>query len=477
VTVQLPIYNERHVVTRLIDSVCRQDYPRELLEVQVLDDSTDETSRVAQERTRFWRDRGVLVSHLRRGNRAGFKAGALACGLEQASGEFILILDADFVAPPTLVRRLLAPFVDPEVGMVQGRWDHLNEADNRLTRVQALLLDGHFFFEHGGRYASGCFFNFNGTAGMWRRASIEDAGGWHTDTLTEDLDLSYRAQMRGWRFVFLEDVGVPAELPAEVGAFEMQQKRWAQGGIQTARKTLPRLLRGDWPLRIKMEAVIHLCGHLAHPLTLMLGLLIYPSALARRALGLENFLTLDLVVFLSATVPFLVFYSAAGRKRDRPWRRVIPGVLATLAVGIGLTVSVSRAVFRGLLGFTDPFVRTPKKGRSSASGYGMECRTEETLARLALGGVLMVLVGASIAQGFYGSIPFLLLFASGYLGLGITGLRSGGTKVARAAFQSFPEKREIGGHPDEEPHPGRVGPDSGLQVQRNAPVRQEYEAA
>jgi len=278
VTVQLPVYNERDVVERLIDAACGMDYPRDRLEVQVLDDSTDDTVAAAAARVEVWQSRGVRVSHLRRDVRTGFKAGALAFGAAQARGDLLLVLDADFVAPPGLVHDLLGPFQDQGVGMVQARWDHLNAEENRLTRAQALVLDGHFFFEQGGRYVGGRFFNFNGTAGMWRRSCLEDAGGWQADTLTEDLDLSYRAQMRGWRFVFLEDVGVPAEVPASVGALEVQQRRWAQGGIQTARKLLPALLRGPWPGRVKTEAAVHLLGHLAHPLTLALALLLFPSA-------------------------------------------------------------------------------------------------------------------------------------------------------------------------------------------------------
>jgi cellulose synthase/poly-beta-1,6-N-acetylglucosamine synthase-like glycosyltransferase len=264
VTVQLPVYNEAAVVIRLIDAAAVLSYPRDLLEIQVLDDSDDGTSARAAEQIRYWRDRGVRIDHLRRSRRDGYKAGALARGLEEATGDFLLVLDADFVAPENLVHDLLGPFMDHRVGMVQARWDHLNEAESQLTRCQARLLDAHFFFEQGGRWASGCFMNFNGTGGMWRREALLDAGGWSSDTLTEDLDISYRAQMAGWRFAFRPMIGVPAELPRTVRDLELQQKRWAEGGIQTARKLLPTLLRGPWPLAIKREASVHLLGCSAH---------------------------------------------------------------------------------------------------------------------------------------------------------------------------------------------------------------------
>ena len=308
VTVQLPIYDERHVVSRLIDAVCRTDYPAHLLEVQVLDDSDDETRRIVDEGVAFWQARGVDVVHITRESRDGFKAGALAEGTSVAKGEFLLVLDADFIAPSGLVRDLLPPFQDASVGMVQARWDHLNRDETWFTEAQALLLDGHFLFEQGGRYAGRRFFNFNGTAGVWRRTCLEEAGGWHADTLTEDLDLSYRAQMAGWRFVYLDHVSVPAEIPSTVEALEVQQRRWAQGGIQTARKILPKLLRGPYPLAVKAEAVIHLCGHIAHPLTWGLALLLFPSAIARRSLGLEQYLLMDVLIFAAATLPFMVFY-------------------------------------------------------------------------------------------------------------------------------------------------------------------------
>ncbi len=430
VTVQLPVYNEAAVVERLIDAACSLEYPCDRLEIQVLDDSTDGSDALAEARVSAWRAKGTDVHHIRRTERTGFKAGALSEGLLEAKGEFLLVLDADFVPHADLLHRLLPPFEEPGIGMVQARWDHLNERENLLTRVQAFLLDGHFFLEHGGRFAAGRFFNFNGTAGMWRRRCLEDAGGWEADTLTEDLDLSYRAQMRGWRFGYLEDVGVPAELPAVVGSLEGQQRRWAQGGIQTARKVLPELLRGEFPGRVKVEAIFHLCGHLAHPLTLLLGILIFPSAWARQTLGLERYLVLDLAVFAAATLPFLMFYGVAGRKRSRSWRGVVTTLPLVLATGIGLTASVAGAVLRGLVpaGGNDPFLRTPKQGAAAGGSrpgtmIPGTSKPAHTALKLTLATWMWVCIAGAVANGFYGSLPFLLLFASGWTFLGVEGVR------------------------------------------------------
>ena len=427
VTVQLPVYNEAEVVTRLVDAAARLDYPRDRLQIQVLDDSTDETRLRAARRVAHWQERGVGVEHHVRDERRGFKAGALADAMPRARGEFILILDADFVPPRDLIRRLLPPFMDREVGMVQARWDHLNEDAGLLTRCQALLLDAHFFFEQGGRYAGRRFMSFNGTAGMWRRRAIEEAGGWSWDTLTEDLDLSYRCQMEGWRFVFLPQVGVPAEIPEDVRALEVQQKRWGQGGIQSGRKILPRLLRGQWPFRVKMEATAHLMAHLAQPLTLLLGVMLLPSAVARRSLGLEGLLFLDLVVFAGATLSFLVFYSAAGRQRGRPWSTLLPTATATLALGIGLNAVVSGAVLRGLGGESrDPFIRTPKKGEGQRRRYRPPRGQVDRAMKWALAGWLWLCVLAAVSWGHLPTLPFLLLFGLGYTWLLVGELKSDG---------------------------------------------------
>ena len=261
VTVQLPVFNERFVVSRAIDSLSRLRYPRDRFEIQVLDDSTDETANIAQAAVRSWRSKGISIHYRHRASRTGFKAGALAEGLREATGDLVAVFDADFLPEPNFLERVVGVFDNPCIGMVQARWDHSNRDHSLLTRLQALFLDGHFVLEHGGRFRGGCFFNFNGTAGVWRKAAIDSAGGWHTDTLTEDLDLSYRAQLAGWQFVFLPDVAVPAELPIDMTAFKSQQHRWAKGSIQTCLKVLPAILRSSLPLRTKTEACFHLTAN------------------------------------------------------------------------------------------------------------------------------------------------------------------------------------------------------------------------
>lgn len=422
VTVQLPVYNERHVVERLIDATCRLSHPAHLLQIQVLDDSTDDTTTLARRRAREWRRRGIDITVLHRTDRHGYKAGALAAGLDAATGDYILILDADFVPPPTLLEDLLPTMADPGVGMVQARWDHLNEEETWLTRGQALLLDGHFLVEQRGRYRGGRLFKFNGTAGLWRRKALEEAGGWHHDTLIEDLDVSYRSQLAGWRFVLRDEVGVPAELPRTPAALLVQQRRWAQGGVQAARKLLPRVLRS--PLRpvVKFEAVVHLCGQFAYPLTFALALLIVPAAVARRQLGMDAFWWLDLALFAGAAGPFIAYYLTAARRRGRAWGRAIRRATGTLVLGAGLSAPLSPAVFRGLRPVRDPFERTPKTGESPATRRAPAAGPLRDRV-LAIGaGTYMVLTGLfALAVGYWASIPFVALFAAGFLSLGTRG--------------------------------------------------------
>src|SRR6187455_1789802 len=266
VTIQLPLYNEMYVADRLIDAVCQIDYTRELLEIQVLDDSTDETQSVAEQAVRRNAARGVDITFIHRTDRSGYKAGALEAALKVAKGEFVAIFDADFIPTPDFLTRTVPFFTDPKVAMVQARWGHINQDYSLLTKIQSILLDGHFVLEHGGRNRAGVFFNFNGTAGIWCREAIYAAGGWQHDTLTEDLDLSYRAQLKGWQFVFLPNLVTPAELPVDMNGFKSQQHRWTKGSIQTCRKLLPAVWRAKLPLLIKFEATAHLTANFNYPL-------------------------------------------------------------------------------------------------------------------------------------------------------------------------------------------------------------------
>jgi cellulose synthase/poly-beta-1,6-N-acetylglucosamine synthase-like glycosyltransferase len=423
VTVQLPLYNERCVVERLLDAVGALDYSAGRLEIQVLDDSTDETSALAAAAVERLRARGLAVEHLRRTHRHGFKAGALEAGLEAARGELIAVFDADFVPPPGFLTATVPAFADPAVGMVQTRWEHLNREASLLTRVQALLLDGHFAVEHRARHVAGCFFNFNGTAGIWRRQAIADAGGWAHDTLTEDLDLSYRAQLAGWRFVYLAEVAVPAELPADAASFKAQQRRWAKGSLQTARKVLPRLLSARLPWRVKLEACAHLTANLSYPLMVALSLLLFPAMVARRGGARALLLWLDAPLFVAATASVFTFYIASqvllGR-RIGPAARLLPAVMA---LGLGLAPNNARAALSGLRRRGGVFDRTPKHGSGPRAGprRGLHRYRARRDPNLTLEGLLAAYLAlccaAASASGMWLALPFLALFLHGYAGM------------------------------------------------------------
>src|SRR5215813_10552720 len=360
VTIQLPLFNEMYVADRLIAAVCAIQYPRELLEIQVLDDSTDETRGIAEAAVRRFAAEGIDIKYLHRTDRSGYKAGALEAGLKQARGEFVGIFDADFLPSSDFLVRLMPQFADPKVGMVQARWGHINQDYSLLTKIQSILLDGHFVLEHGGRYRSGRFFNFNGTAGVWRRVAIDDAGGWQHDTLTEDLDLSYRAQLRGWRFVFLSDLIAPAEVPVEMNAFKSQQHRWAKGSIQTCRKLLPRILRANVPLGVKAEAFFHLTANFNYPLMCVLSVLMAPSMVIRYNMGWYEMLLIDVPLFFAATFSFCNFYAVCQREIYPDWRTRLKYVPFLMSVGIGLSINNARAVVEALFRKPSEFARTPK---------------------------------------------------------------------------------------------------------------------
>ena len=413
VTVQLPVYNERYVVQRLIEACGALDYPRERLQIQVLDDSTDDTTSLAEKAVRSLCEQGVAAVVLHRENRLGFKAGALAEGLSSATGELVAIFDADFVPPPNFLRRTVPHFTEG-VGMVQARWGHLNPRTSWLTAAQSTLLDGHFVVEHTARYASGRWFNFNGTAGVWRREAITAGGGWQHDTLTEDLDLSYRAQLAGWRFIYLVDVVAPAELPPTMRAFKAQQHRWAKGSIQTARKLLVPIWRAPVPLAVKLEATAHLTANLSYPLLVVLSLILPWAILARAGEGPDALLLVDLALFAGALFPFLGYYGVAiiGSGQQGVGRRLATLPLA-LALGLGMALAQSRAVVQGLSGPIGIFERTPKTGGLGDATYQAVVPALTTL-ELAMALYLAVaLVGVAL-MGDVVSLPFLGLFTLGY---------------------------------------------------------------
>src|SRR5437867_4656983 len=424
VTVQLPLFNERYVARRLLEAVGGLDYPAQRLEIQVLDDSTDETSAIVAEAARCLATRGVTVRHLRRTDRTGFKAGALAAGLREARGEFIAIFDADFVPPPDFLTKTIPHFGDPTVAVVQSRWGHLNRDFSLLTLAQSLGIDGHFGVEQPARCWGNLLLNFNGTAGVWRRTAIEDAGGWAHDTLTEDLDLSYRAQLRGWRITYRPELVCPAELPVVVSGFKSQQRRWAKGSIQTAFKLLPQVLRSGLSPWAKYQAFIHLTYYMIHPLMLAVVLLSVPllglPALAPSA----AVMILASVLFALASVgPACMLAYAQSVLAEGGWRNALK-LPSIMVIGVGVAWSTSLAVVSAFWSRDRTFVRTPKfgigaaggrwKGRAYAGGDVWSAVPE-----LLLGGYCAWTVWLFFSHGRYGVLPFMLLYASGFLTVGV----------------------------------------------------------
>ena len=359
VTIQLPLYNERFVAQRLLDAAARLDWPADRLEIQVLDDSNDDTRGLVDERVAHWREQGIAISVVRRSHRDGYKAGALAHGLATARGEFVAVFDADFIPPPGFLHATMPWLRDNEVGMVQTRWSFCNADHSWFTGIQSLLLGPHFSIEHRVRCQRKLFFNFNGTAGVWRRNAIESAGGWQADTVTEDLDLSYRAQLVGWRFVYREECQVPSELPVTLAALRSQQQRWAKGSIQTARKILPRLLTSHVPLAVKFEAVAHLMANIYWLLGMVVMLTLYPAVTWRVGIGLHQILRIDLPLFLAtsgAIMSYFLLYTV------RSGSRKFGHILLLPALTIGLAPSISLSVLKGLFRSGGEFERTPKFG-------------------------------------------------------------------------------------------------------------------
>ena len=442
ITVQLPLFNEIYVVERLLKSVSELDYPRERLQIQVLDDSTDETRYLTASCAQKLAERGFDVELIHRTDRVGYKAGALEAGLATARGDFVCILDADFVPQPELLRSAVHFFTDPKVGMIQTRWGHINRGYSLLTRVQAMFLDGHLLLEQVARSRSGRFFNFNGTAGIWRKSCIAESGGWQHDTLTEDLDLSYRAQLAGWKFVFLTDVVTPAELPVDMNGFKSQQHRWTKGSIQTCKKLLPRIWRSGLPLPIKIEATGHLTSNFAYLLLACLCVLIHPSAGGPQSGWLRMFL-LDVPIFLSASVSVAVFYICAQRElHPRTWMKEILLLPALIALGVGLSINNARAVLEAVFNHPSEFTRTPKYGIENKRQTWRSCRympLKSVLPIVEVGFAIYFsyIVWYAVAHEQYFTLPFLVMFQCGFLYVALSSLAQWWPRI------NFPSAREV----------------------------------
>ncbi len=428
VTIQLPLYNEMYVIERLIDSVCAIDYPKDKLEIQVLDDSTDETTAIVAKAVEAKQKLGFDIVHIRRGSREGYKAGALKEGMKIAKGEFIAIFDADFIPQKEFLMKTLAHFTDEKVGMVQTRWEHLNGDYSIITKAQALALDGHFVIEQTVRNKSGFFINFNGTGGVWRKKCIEDAGNWHADTLTEDLDLSYRAQLIGWRFVFLKDFTSPAELPSEINALKAQQFRWTKGAVETAKKILPLVWKSKVPMRVKLQSTFHLTNNLVFPFILLAAILNVPLIFIKNSGAHEVYFAI-MSLFVLAFVSSFLFYMYSQKDIRTDWRKRIVLFPLFMAGSMGLAVNNSRAVFEGLMNRKSEFVRTPKfkqeSGKDTFVGnkylnkkLGLSVFVEAVLAVYCFIGVLSSIYFMELA-----SIPFQILFTLGFSFIAYTSIK------------------------------------------------------
>ena len=419
VTVQLPIFNERYVIERLLESVCRLDYPGQLLEIQILDDSTDDTAAMARELAAQMSGRGIDVQYVHRKRRTGYKAGALKDGLKTAKGDLLAIFDADFVPRPDFLKETIPYFTDPETGMLQTRWGHINSDYSLLTRAQSIGIDGHFGVEQAARAWGGLFMNFNGTAGIWRKTAIEDAGGWQADTLTEDLDLSYRAQLSGWKLKFAPEVVCPAEVPVTINAFKSQQHRWAKGSIQTARKNLGRLFKANIPRMVKLQAFLHLTHYMVHPMMILVVLTSIPLLYSQWFFSKLHFPIMIFTVLCLATFGPTSMYFFSQRILYRDWKNRIKFLPMLLFLGTGIAANNTKAVLEALLNVQSGFIRTPKYGirdrqdRWRGKKYSIPLRgiaiLEFLLGAYSLTGLLMFLLFDK-----YLVSPFLLMYTSGF---------------------------------------------------------------
>jgi len=434
VTIQLPLYNELYVVERLINAVCEIEYPKNNLEIQVLDDSTDETTSITEKIVLEKQKEGFDIVHIRRGTREGFKAGALKEGLKTAKGEYIAIFDADFIPHTNFLTKTLSFFSDEKVGMVQTRWEHINGDYSILTKAQALALDGHFVIEQTVRNKAGFFINFNGTGGIWKRKCIEDAGNWHADTLTEDLDLSYRAQLNGWRFVFLQDFTSPAELPAEINALKTQQFRWTKGAIETAKKILPLVWRSKIPLRVKLQATFHLTNNLVFPFILLAAILNVPLIFIKNSGSHEAYFAI-LSLFVLAFVSSFLFYLYSQKDIRTDWRKKIVLFPLFMAGSMGFAVNNSRAVFEGLMNRKSEFVRTPKfKVVSEKDSWIGKKYTNKKLGfsvyvELIMAIYCLIGVASSIYFLEIAALPFQILFFLGFSFVSLTSIKHAFSKA------------------------------------------------
>ncbi len=438
ITVQLPLFNEMYVTQRLVKAITEIDYPREKLQIQVLDDSTDETMKIASDTVDTYASQGFDIQYIHRSDRTGFKAGALENGLKSATGELLAIFDADFVPKPDCLRKLVDFFTDPLVGCAQMRWSHINGNYNLLTRLQTIMLDGHFVVEQTTRNRTGGFFNFNGTAGIWRRNAIAMSGGWQHDTLTEDTDLSFRAQLMGWKFVYLLDEEAPAEIPVEINAFKAQQRRWAKGVMQVGIKLYPRIWRSRLPMRVRLEMFFRLTGNISYPLMIVASFLQFPLLLVRYNQPFYHLMVLDLPLLFFSSISVFLFYGTAVWYLDEKRAPRLLHLPLVMALGLGLAFSNARAVLEALFGIKSDFIRTPK--------YSVEKTHDETwkrkkykrkrgllpLLELSFSVYFLLAILYAIRMRMWGTVPFLFLFFFGFGYMGIMSLLQsvGGGRLA-----------------------------------------------
>lgn len=423
------MFNEKFVAARIIDAIAKFNYPKDKLQIQVIDDSTDESVEIVAERVAYYKSLGFDISHVRRSDRSGYKAGALADAMPDVKGEYIAIFDADFIPHPDFLERSLPLFEDEKVGLVQSRWTYLNSRKNQLTRLQTVMLDAHFGIEQVTRFTKGSFFNFNGTAGIWRKETIDDAGGWKSDTLTEDTDLSYRAQIKGWKFIYRPDIECPSEIPEDMNAFKVQQHRWAKGAIEVMRKLLPTVWAAKIPFKAKVEATFHLTANISYLLMFADSLFfLLPTVHIREQMGYNPLIWLDLPIFAFASLSHAYFFLCGQKYLHGSVLNKLAIMPTLLATSIGLGVNNGRAVIEALVGYKTGFARTPKSGDTSeraalADSYKTNSQNWSSYLEVALGTLYTAFLIWAVAKTYWVVVPFLTLFALGFFYTGISSLR------------------------------------------------------